>query len=264
MCWRWTHRRKSSFKKISVTESMFTIIEARKRTRVFGNSCAVLQFCPCLLPTASLRLSSQSSFPGARHLSQTRSASPGSRTHTSGSASQSRSSKPRGAAARIAPRWHRGTGAAPAAARHAAAAGSPRGRRWAPLAAAGGRHRAARGGGAERPARSPPCPALPALPAPGHRRLCPPLSLSRFSNLSSFFFFLHFQLQKRCEFCSRKGKRFACRREPKPASEMSRLRLFEEWVIAPQEKAPPLSLESFIAVNADIKELHSQLLRVNT
>lgn len=189
MCWRWTHRRKSSFKKISVTESMFTIIEARKRTRGFGNSCAVLQFCPCLLPTASLRLSSQSSFPGARHLNQTRSASPGSRTHTSGSASQSRSSKPRGAAARIAPRWHRGTGAAPAAARHAAAAGSPRGRRWAPLAAAGGRHRAARGGGAERPARSPPCPALPALPAPGRRRLCPLLSLSRFSNLSSFFFF---------------------------------------------------------------------------
>lgn len=56
MSWSWTDRRTSSFKNISVTESMFTFIEAPKRTRVFGDSCAVLQFCSCLFPTASLRL----------------------------------------------------------------------------------------------------------------------------------------------------------------------------------------------------------------
>lgn len=56
-CQLWTDRRNSSFRKISVTESMFTFTEAPRRTRVLGNSCSVLQSCSCLL---SLALSASS------------------------------------------------------------------------------------------------------------------------------------------------------------------------------------------------------------
>lgn len=79
-----TDMRNSSFKKISVTESMFTFTKASKRTRVLGNSCSVLQSYSCLffsLPP-SLSLFSQC-FPAGRHLNQTHSASPHTWIHTS-------------------------------------------------------------------------------------------------------------------------------------------------------------------------------------
>lgn len=57
VCQLWTDRRNSSFKKISVAESMFTFTEAPKRTGVLGNSCSALQSCSCL---CSLPLSASS------------------------------------------------------------------------------------------------------------------------------------------------------------------------------------------------------------
>lgn len=197
MCRWWRDRRKSSFKKISVTESMFTFIEAPKRTRVFGNRWSVLQFCSCLfwLPlSACSRRASQGRDTSAKcapHLPAHARTPPDLLLPLAAAtpAEQERESRPR---------WHGGApGCTASPARHAAAAGGPPGAALDTPGGGGrepGGNRAAPAGRvlAPRPAREGasaagrplPCPALPRSEVP------------RFSVLSWIFFFFTVQAAK--------------------------------------------------------------------
>lgn len=106
VCQLWTETRNSSFKKISVTESMFTFTETPERNSIRKQLlCTSVLLLPLLLtasPLPLLCLASQC-FPVARHLKQMHSASPHADTHTSKPAFPSNNSNPWTAAATISP-----------------------------------------------------------------------------------------------------------------------------------------------------------------